>query len=167
MRQAGFAIYPLCILYVVIVCFVFYVHVCNVSHFVSYIRVCNVAHFVWPHVRSFLSDFTLLLATPSRGKGPNHTLLPSVMRCCIFHKLSTSIWTSKEGHSREGECCPQRYRPLFLPRKGKRQTYSRFLVKINSQSLEDTQVGYILQAWWWWRPPWWWCRLSWWRGQPP
>ena len=40
--------------------------------------------FCMAHVRSFLSDFTLLLATLPRGKGPNHTLLPSVMRCCIF-----------------------------------------------------------------------------------
>ena len=125
MRQAGFAIYPLCILYVVIVCFVFYVHVCNVSHFVSYIRVCNVAHFVWPHVRSFLSDFTLLLATLPRGKGPNHTLLPSVMQYCIFacsHCQHQSEHLRLKGHSREGECCPQWYRPLFAPRKGKRQT---------------------------------------------
>ena len=113
-----YAISPLCILYYVILYFV-------ILCLVFYVRVCNVAHFVWPHVRSFLSDFTLLLATLPRGKGPNHTLLPSVMQYCIFacsHCQHQSEHLRLKGHSREGECCPQWYRPLFAPRKGKRQT---------------------------------------------
>ena len=67
-------------------CFVFCIFVCAIVH------VCDVAHFVWPRVRSFLRDFTVLLVIPPRGKGPNHTLLPVVMQYVLhFQKLSTSI----------------------------------------------------------------------------